>query len=127
MGHIGLLPQSSKNFKVKGKKFIERKKIFDDAQSISKSGAFAVVLECIVEDLSKKITNNVSIPTIGIGASKHCDGQILVIDDILGLSDFKAKFVKQYSNLRKIIETSVKNYTKDVRLRKFPSRKNVYK
>ena len=127
MGHIGLLPQSSNNFKVKGKSFIQRKNIFDDAQSISKSGAFAVVLECIVEDLSKKITNSVSIPTIGIGASKHCDGQILVIDDILGLSDFKAKFVKQYSNLRKIIETSVKNYTKDVRLRKFPSRKNVYK
>jgi len=127
MGHIGLLPQTSSNFKVKGKSFIQRKKIFDDAQSISKSGAFAVVLECIVEDLSKKITNSVLIPTIGIGASKHCDGQILVVDDILGLSDFKAKFVKQYSNLRKIIETSVKNYTKDVRLRKFPSRKNVYK
>jgi 3-methyl-2-oxobutanoate hydroxymethyltransferase len=127
MGHIGLLPQTSNKFKVKGKNFIQRKKIYDDAQSISKSGAFSIVLECIVEDLSKKITKSISIPTIGIGASKQCDGQILVIDDILGLSDFNAKFVKQYSNLRKIIETSVKNYTKDVKLRKFPSKLNVYK
>ena len=88
---------------------------------------FAIVLECVVEDLAKKITKNVSVPTIGIGASKYCDGQILVIDDLLGLSDFNPKFVRQYSNLKKIIEKSVKNYVKDVRLRKFPFNKNVYK
>ena len=126
MGHIGLLQQTSKNFKVKGKNSAQEKKIFYDALSISKSGAFSVVLECIVESLSKKITNSILIPTIGIGASKHCDGQILVMDDILGLSDFNPKFVKQYANLKKIIETSLKNYTKDVKLRKFPSKKNVY-
>ena len=127
MGHIGLLPQTSSNFKVRGKNFAQRKKIFDDAKAISKSGVFAIVLECIVEDLAKKITNKVSVPTIGIGASKYCDGQILVIDDMLGLSDFSPKFVKQYSNLRKVIEKCVKNYSNDVKMRKFPSFKNVYK
>ena len=127
MGHVGLLPQTSSNFKVRGKNFVQRKKIFDDAKAISKSGVFAMVLECVVEDLAKKITNKVSVPTIGIGASKYCDGQILVIDDMLGLSDYYPRFVKQYSNLKKIIEKSVKNYVKDVKLRKFPSNKNVYK
>ena len=127
MGHVGLLPQTSSNFKVRGKNFVQRKKIFDDAKAISNSGVFAMVLECVVEDLAKKITHKVSVPTIGIGASKYCDGQILVIDDMLGLSDYYPRFVKQYSNLKKIIEKSVKNYVKDVKLRKFPSNKNVYK
>ena len=127
MGHVGLLPQTSSNFKVRGKNFVQRKKIFDDAKAISNSGVFAMVLECVVEDLAKQITNKVSVPTIGIGASKYCDGQILVIDDMLGLSDYYPRFVKQYSNLKKIIEKSVKNYVKDVKLRKFPSNKNVYK
>ena len=127
MGHVGLLPQTSSNFKVRGRNFAQRKKIFDDAKAISNSGVFAMVLECVVEDLAKQITNKVSVPTIGIGASKYCDGQILVIDDMLGLSDYYPRFVKQYSNLRKIIEKSVKNYVQDVKLRKFPSNKNVYK
>jgi len=127
MGHVGLLPQTSSNFKVRGKNSVQRKKIFDDAKAISNSGVFAMVLECVVEDLAKQITNKVSVPTIGIGASKYCDGQILVIDDMLGLSDYYPRFVKQYSNLRKIIEKSVKNYVQDVKLRKFPSNKNVYK
>ena len=127
MGHVGLLPQTSSNFKVRGKNSVQRKKIFDDAKAISNSGVFAMVLECVVEDLAKQITNKVSVPTIGIGASKYCDGQILVIDDMLGLSDYYPRFVKQYSNLKKIIEKSVKSYVKDVKLRKFPSNKNVYK
>ena len=127
MGHIGLLPQTSNNFKVIGRNFIQRKKILDDAVTISNSGVFAIVLECVVEDLAKKITKNISVPTIGIGASKHCDGQILVTDDMLGLSDFFPKFVKQYSNLRKIIEKCIKNYSKDVKMRRFPSLTNVYK
>ena len=127
MGHIGVLPQTSTNFKVKGKNVIQKKKILDDAIAISNSGVFAIVLECVVEDLAKIITKSVSVPTIGIGASKYCDGQILVTDDMLGLSDFFPKFVKQYSNLKKVIEKSVKNYVRDVKLRKFPSDKNVYK
>ena len=127
MGHIGLLPQTSTNFKVRGKNFNQQKKIFSDAQALSKSGVFSMVLECVVENLAKKITREVSVPTIGIGASKYCDGQILVIDDMLGLGDCHPKFVKQYSNLNKIIEKSVKMYSKDVKLRKFPSNKNIYK
>jgi len=127
MGHIGLLPQTSKKFKVRGKKLLQRKKILEDAKTISESGVFAIVIECVVESLAKKITENVSVPTIGIGASKYCDGQILVSDDILGLTETNAKFVKQYYNLSKIIEKSFKRYSKDVKMRRFPSVKNVYK
>ena len=127
MGHVGLLPQTAINFKVKGKNFLQKKKILEDAKAVSNSGVFAIIIECVIENLAKLITKNISVPTIGIGASKYCDGQILVIDDMLGLSDYYPKFVKQYSNLKKVIEKSVKNYTKDVRLRKFPFNKNVYK
>ena len=127
MGHVGLLPQTAINFKVKGKNLIQKKRILEDAKAVSDSGAFAIIIECVIENLAKLITKNISVPTIGIGASKYCDGQILVIDDMLGLSDYYPKFVKQYSNLKKVIEKSVKNYTKDVRLRKFPFNKNVYK
>mgnify|MGYP001040294784 CR=1 FL=1 len=126
MGHVGLLPQSSTNFKLKGKNFVQKEKILKDAIAVSNSGAFAIVIECVVESLARKITKSVSIPTIGIGASKYCDGQILVIDDMLGLSDFFPKFVKQYSNLRKVIDKCVKNYVKDVKTRRFPSIKNVH-
>ena len=127
MGHIGLLPQYSRNFRFKGRNFIQKKKILEDAVAISKSGVFAVVIECVVESLAKKITNSISVPTIGIGASKYCDGQILVTDDMIGLSGFLPKFVKKYSNVRKIIEKSVKSYCMDVKHKRFPSYKNVYK
>ena len=99
----------------------------EDAKALSNSGVFAIVIECVVEDLAKKITNSISVPTIGIGASKYCDGQILVIDDVIGLSDFKPKFVKQYFNVKRIIEKSVKNYCADVKSGRFPTSKNVYK
>ena len=82
---------------------------------------------CCWEVWRKKITKNISIPTIGIGASKYCDGQILVTEDMVGLSDFSPKFVKQYTNLNKSIEKSVKNYAKDVKMKRFPFIKNVYK
>ena len=130
LGHVGLLPQYSKNFKLKGKNFKQKKRILNDAQSISNSGAFAIVIECVVENLAKEITKTIRIPTIGIGASKHCDGQILVIDDLIGLSNFeskKPKFVKLYSKVRKIMEKSVRKYCFDVRNRRFPSSQNVYK
>ena len=127
MGHIGLLPQTSTSFSVKGKNNIQKKKIYEDAVAISNSGVFAIIIECVVEDLAKKITKKVKVPTIGIGASKYCDGQILVTDDLLGLTDFSPKFVKRYSNLNKIIEKCVKNYAMDVKTKKFPSYKNVYK
>ena len=127
MGHIGLLPQTSSNYKVKGKNFIQKKQILNDAISISNSGVFAIVLECVVEELAKIVTKSVPVPTIGIGASKYCDGQILVTDDMIGLSDHFPKFVKKYSNIKKIIEKSINNYAKDVKKRKFPYNKNVYK
>ena len=127
MGHVGLMPQTSTNFKVKGKNFVQKKQILKDALAISNSGAFAIIIECVVENLARKITKSVSIPTIGIGASKYCDGQILVTEDMLGLSDFSPKFVKQYANLNKIMEKSIKNYVKDVKMRRFPSFKNVYR
>jgi len=76
--------------------------------------------------LAKKITHNISIPTIGIGASRHCDGQILVTEDMIGLTDFSPRFVKKYSNIRKIIEKSVKRYCEDIKNQKFPSPQNVY-
>tara|TARA_Y100000590_G_scaffold194280_1_gene220760 strand:+ start:2666 stop:3448 length:783 start_codon:yes stop_codon:yes gene_type:complete len=127
MGHVGLLPQTSNNFKVKGKNLSQKKKILDDAITICNSGAFAIVLECVVESLAKEITKSVSVPIIGIGASKYCDGQILVSDDMLGLSNFPPRFVKKYAKLNKSIETSIRNYTKDVRKRKFPYNNNTYK
>ena len=127
VGHVGLMPQTSTNFKVKGKNFVQKKQILKDALAISNSGVFAIVIECVVENLARKITKSVSIPTIGIGASRYCDGQILVTEDMLGLSDFSPKFVKQYTNLNKIMEKSIKNYVKDVKMRRFPSFKNVYR
>ena len=127
MGHVGLLPQTSTNFKTRGKNFTQEKQILEDAIAVSNSGVFAIVIECVIENLATKITKNVSVPTIGIGGSIYCDGQILVTDDMLGLSDFAPKFVKRYSNLNNVIEKSVKNYVKDVKLRRFPSYKNVYK
>ena len=127
MGHIGLLPQTSKKFKVKGKNSIQKNKILKDALAVSKSGAFAIVVECVVENLAKTITKKVLIPTIGIGASKYCDGQILVTEDMLGLNDVSPKFVKKYVNLNEIVEKSIKNYVKDVKMKRFPSTKYAYK
>ena len=127
MGHVGLLPQTTSNFKVRGKNFIQKRKILEDAIAISNSGVFAIIIECVVEDLAKEIIQNVSVPTIGIGASKYCDGQVLVTDDMIGLSNFRPKFVKKYSNVKKIIDKSVKNYCLDVKRRRFPSSQNVYK
>ncbi len=127
MGHIGLLPQFSKKFNLKGKNTMQRKKILNDAKALSNSGVFAIVIECVVEDLAKKITEQVSVPTIGIGASKYCDGQILVIDDMLGLTNSSPKFVKKYTDLNKVISKSIKKYSEDVKLRKFPSLRNIYK
>ena len=115
MGHIGLLPQSEKGkFKFKGKTEIERKKIFQDAKLLSESGAFAIVIECVEQNLAAAITRSILVPTIGIGASQECDGQILVTDDLVGLSNFSPKFLKKYSNLKKIISKSVLRFRKDV-------------
>ena len=126
MGHLGLLPQSDKTFKFKGKKESERKNILDDAKLLEKLGAFSIVLECVESSLAKKITNNINIPTIGIGSSKYCDGQILVLDDLIGLNPMNVRFVKKYSNIRKEISKAVSNYANDVKIKKFPLKKHSY-
>ena len=92
--------------------------ILEDDKSLSNCGVFAIVIECVVESLAKLITDSVKVPTIGIGASKYCDGQVLVTDDLVGLSDFRSKFVKKYSDVKEIIEKSVKKYCIDVKQRK---------
>ena len=127
VAHIGLQPQNTLKFKVKGKSVVEKKRILQDAIITSNSGAFAIIIECVVEGLAKIITKNVTVPTIGIGASKYCDGQILVTEDLLGLSDLFPRFVKRYSNLSKVIEKCIKKYANDVKTRKFPSVNNIYK
>ena len=93
---------------------------------MEKQGVFAIVLECIERSLAKKITNEIKIPTIGIGSSVNCDGQILVTDDIIGLTNSKIRFVKQYTNLRRNIKIAVKKFKKEVRLRKYPNKKYSY-
>ena len=124
MGHIGYTPQFKNKFKIEGKTKIEINKLLKEAKSIEKAGAFSIVLECISPKAAKLITKNLQIPTIGIGSSVNCDGQILVTDDMLGLSGFYPKFVKKYLNLNRIIEKAVKKYTRDVKLKKFPTFKN---
>ena len=124
MGHIGFTPQFKKKFKIEGETFFKAEKLLQEALLIEKAGAFSIVLECILPRTSELITKNISIPTIGIGSSSYCDGQILVTDDMLGLSGFYPKFVKKYVSLNRVIEKAVKKYTRDVKLGKFPSYKN---
>ena len=124
MGHIGFAPQFKKKFKIEGQTKSESSKLLKEALSIEKAGAFSIVLECLSPDAAKLITKKLNIPTIGIGSSLYCDGQILVTDDMLGLSGFYPRFVKKYTNLNRIIEKAVKKYTRDVRLRKFPKTNN---
>ena len=126
MGHIGFTPQYMNKFKVRGVTKNEEKKLIAEAIKLQEAGAFGIVLECIVSKVSKKITNSVKIPTIGIGSSINCDGQILVTDDLIGLSGFYPKFVKKYCNISDIIEKSIKKYSKDVRKKIFPKKVNSY-
>ena len=131
MGHIGLTPQSINmfgGFKVQGKTIEQIQNLIDDAKCLEEAGVFAIVLECIPEKISKIITESVSIPTIGIGAGKYCDGQILVINDMLGMySDFTPKFVKQYKNLKEDINEAINNYIKDIKTGAFPEEKHSFK
>jgi len=124
MGHIGYTPQFKKKFRLEGKNMKEINSLIRTAQSIENSGAFSIILECLTSQAAKLITKNLKIPTIGIGSSSYCDGQILVTDDMLGLSGFYPKFVKKYSNLNRVIEKAVKKYTREVKLTKFPSKKH---
>ena len=124
MGHIGFTPQFKKNFKIEGQTKSDINKLINEAKSIENAGAFCIVLEGLLPKAAKLITKQLNIPTIGIGSSSYCDGQILVTDDMLGLSGFYPKFVKKYANLNRIIEKAVKKYSREVKLSKFPKLKN---
>ena len=126
MGHLGLLPQTDKTFKFKGKKISERNKILKDAELLQSAGAFSIVLECVETSLSKLVTKKINIPTIGIGASNNCDGQILVFDDLIGLNPINVRFVKKYSNIRREMTKAVASYARDVKKNKFPLNKHSY-
>ena len=127
MGHLGILPQSQKGkFRYKGKTSLERKRLLADAMLLQKNGVFSIVLECIETSLSKKITKELKIPTIGIGSSVNCDGQVLVTDDLIGLNLTSIKFVKSFYNIRKHIELAIKKFSSDVKNKKYPSSKFSY-
>ena len=127
MGHLGLLPQSTKGkFKSKGKTSKEIKQLLDDALLLQNEGVFAIVLECIKTPVAKKITHDLNIPTIGIGSSVYCDGQVLVTDDLLGINDTKIKFVKKFVNIKKYINIGLKKFTSEVRMKKYPTKKYSY-
>ena len=127
MGHLGLLPQTAKGkFKSKGKTEKEKKQLINDALLLQKSGVFAIVLECIKSSTAKQITKYLKIPTIGIGSSVHCDGQVLVTDDLVGLNETNIKFVKKFINVKKYINQGLKRFTSEVKLKKYPSKKQSY-
>ncbi len=124
MGHIGYTPQYKNKFKIEGQTKTEALKLLKEAKLIEDAGAFSIVLECLTPKTAKLVTEKLTIPTIGIGSSIYCDGQILVTDDMLGISGFYPKFVKKYVNLNRIIEKAVKKYTREVKLTKFPTIEN---
>ncbi len=130
MGHVGLRPQAINvygAFRARGRTTTERAEILGEAEATAKAGAFAVVVEGVAEDLAREITERISAPTIGIGASSVCDGQILVTQDMLGLFDWTPKFVKRYASLRSSITDAVVQYASEVRRRSFPEAAQVYR
>jgi 3-methyl-2-oxobutanoate hydroxymethyltransferase len=130
MGHVGLMPQSvnaAGGFKVQGRGEVQAERVAADAAAIAEAGAFALVIEGTVEPVARAITESVPIPTIGIGASPACDGQILVIDDLLGIfTEFTPRFVKRYAGLAALISTAAESYAADVRARRFPEEKHCF-
>jgi len=126
VGHLGLLPQTATNYKVQGKDEESAKQILADANAIDKLGIELLVLECIPSDLAKKITNSIKTPTIGIGAGPHCAGQVLVLHDVIGLSDFEGKMVKRYANVKQEIENAVSHFKKEVQDETFPDDKHCF-
>jgi len=129
VGHVGLRPQAANvdgGFKVKGRWATERDSALADARAVDRAGAFAMVVEGVARDLADEITREVSIPTIGIGASPSCDGQILVTDDMIGLFDWTPKFVRRYGAMRDLVSQAVQPYAADVRSGAFPGAAEMY-
>ncbi len=127
MGHVGLLPQIAERYRLKGKERDEAEKIFRDAVELDKNGVFTMVLECIPEGLAKRITETVKTPTIGIGAGKYCDGQVLVVNDMLGFDrTFNPKYLKRYAHLDEEIKKAVATFKTEVLEGKYPDEEHTY-
>lgn len=131
MGHVGLTPQSfhaTGGYKVQGKNTDDAERVRTEALLVEEAGAFSVVLECIPMKLAKTITEELAIPTIGIGAGPYCDGQVLVLHDVLGLGgDLRPRFIKRYADLDSIVSTAIKNYIKDVQQGIFPTEEQSFR
>jgi 3-methyl-2-oxobutanoate hydroxymethyltransferase len=130
MGHVGLRPQAvltQGGFRARGRSEDEREAVIAEAEAAAEAGAFAVVVEGVAEDLARDITARLAVPTIGIGASAACDGQVLVVDDMLGLFDWTPKFVRRYADLRGEVSKAVAAYAADVRSRAFPGPAETYR
>ena len=127
MGHLGVLPQSIKGkFRSVGKSEREKRQLLSDAKLLEENGVFGIVLECIKTPIAKLITHQLNIPTIGIGSSVYCDGQVLVTDDLIGLNNSNIKFVKKFINIKKFINEGLKKFKLEVRQKKYPSKKYSY-
>ena len=127
MGHLGLLPQTAKEYSVQAKKSEDAVSLIEDAKILEKSGVFSIVLEMVTSDVTKIVTKNVTVPTIGIGSGKDCDGQVLVIHDMLGMFEkIKPKFAKRYLNLSEEIRNAVSSYVKDVKEVRFPEQEHTF-
>lgn len=130
MGHVGMTPQSFRKFggfRLQGKTAGAAEEILQDAIALDEAGCFAIVLECVPDALAARITSTVSVPTIGIGAGAHCDGQVLVYHDLLGLSgEFRPKFVRRYADLAPVIEDAARRFLEDVKSGSFPSREETF-
>jgi len=126
MGHLGLLPQTAAVYRVQGRDKKGANKIVQDAISLDKLGVFGLVLECIPTDLARRITQEIKAPTIGIGAGPYCNGQVLVLHYVLGLSDFQGRFTKQYGNVKKAMSNAIADFKKDVLSRRFPDKNHSF-
>ena len=127
MGHLGLLPQTAKGkFKSKGRSSKEKSQLISDALLLQNNGVFAIVIECVRTSTAKEITRSLKIPTIGIGSSVYCDGQVLVTDDLLGLNNSNIRFVKRFVNIKKYINLGLRKFMSEVKLKKYPSKKYSY-
>lgn len=130
MGHLGLTPQSVNifgGFKVQGKSEEAAKKILEDALLLQEAGVFALVLECVPEKLAKLITEKLDIPTIGIGAGRYCDGQVLVVQDMMGITEGDKKFLKKYAEVGKVMKDAAAEYIKEINNQTFPDKSNGFK
>jgi len=130
MGHLGLTPQSIYKFgtyTVRAKQEAEAQKLREDASKLEELGCFGLVLEKIPAALAKQVSDSLTIPTIGIGAGQHCDGQVLVIHDMLGINkEFKPRFLRQYANLHEVMNNAIQNYVRDIKSKSFPNEKEEY-